>query len=98
MPRGRPKWRRIRDVLVTDYDMLLSSMPDPDHISLLAEAIDQAKKSPERFGWAGSGKALVTCDLDEPGARLISARFFTLAGDYLDPKLTGEYKYREDGG
>jgi hypothetical protein len=97
MPRGRSKWRRIRDVLVTDYDMLLSSMPDPEHIRLLAEAIVQAKKSPERFGWAGSGKALVTCDLDEPGARLISARFFTLAGNYLDPKLAGEYREEDDG-
>jgi hypothetical protein len=89
MPRGKPKGRRLRDVLISDYDRLSQLMTHPDHLGLLADAVEEAKKNPNRFGWAASADQFVAVDLDEAAKRLLRASFYTRTGEYLDESMRG---------
>jgi hypothetical protein len=92
MPRGKPKGRRIHEILIDDWEALRPIWEHPGAAELLAGAVEEAKKSKEGFGWSASADILVTADLDQYNRRLIRAELYVRQAEYVAPELREEKK------
>ena len=96
------KGRKVHGILVADYSLLTKRIresaqfsrepgkADGMMFSAFTQALEQAKKDRDGFGWSASGDVLSTVNLDETGKRLLHAEFYIREADYRDEELFKE--------